>query len=125
MVERPAFDSAGRVGYNVPVPRAKPTFHKLAAKMEGFEAAKSRANTGTGSRREGAGFERLVGDFWEAVRAAAVEGGATSAFVRGEGRRRWAELAVGDRRLYLPNNPRPRSRTPTRSRAGGWKSTLT
>ena len=77
----------------------------LAERMETFEAEASRANTGTGSRREGAGFERLLGELWEGVRLAAVEDGATCTFVRGAGKRRWAKLTNETRSLYLPNNP--------------------
>lgn len=72
--------------------------------MDTFEATESVANTGTGSRREGAGFERLIGELWEAVRVHAVGNGADCTFVCGSGKRRWARLAVGDRVMYLPNN---------------------
>lgn len=78
---------------------------KLAAMMEAFEASASRKNTGTGSRREGAGFERLLGEMWEAVRKAAVDDGAESSFVAGVGKRRWAKVTHAGRSLYLPNNP--------------------
>src|SRR5688500_3451819 len=77
----------------------------IAERMELFEASESVANTGTGSRREGEGFERLVGELWESLRRHSVERGAACSFVRGVGNRRWARLAVGDRALYLPNNP--------------------
>lgn len=73
--------------------------------MEQFEASASVKNTGTGSRREGAGFERLVGELWESVRKHAVERKASCTFVRGVGNRRWAKLTIGPRSLYLPNNP--------------------
>lgn len=79
--------------------------HALARSMEDFEATESVANTGTGSRREGEGFERLVGDFWEAVREAAVTAGASCTFVAGVGNHRWAKLTREGRALYLPNNP--------------------
>jgi hypothetical protein len=77
----------------------------IAKRMEEFEASESVANTGTGSRREGEGFERLVGEMWEAVRRHSVECGAACTFVCGVGNRRWARLATGSRALYLPNNP--------------------
>lgn len=73
--------------------------------MERFEASESVANTGTGSRREGEGYERLIGELWEAVRRDAAEHGATCTLVAGVGNRRWARLAVADRALFLPNNP--------------------
>ena len=41
---------------------------QIAQRMEEFEASESVANTGTGSRREGEGFERLLGELWESVR---------------------------------------------------------
>ena len=78
---------------------------KLAAQMEAFEAKPSQKNTGTGSRREGAGFERLLGELWEAVRQTAVAEGAACSFVAGAGRRRWAKLTQAGRSQYLPNNP--------------------
>lgn len=77
----------------------------IANRMELFEASESVANTGTGSRREGEGYERLVGELWESVRRHATDRGATCTFVAGVGNRRWARLAVGNRALYLPNNP--------------------
>lgn len=77
----------------------------VAKRMELFEASESVANTGTGSRREGEGFERLAGELWEALRKQAVVGGASCTFVAGVGNRRWAKLTIGDRSLYLPNNP--------------------
>jgi hypothetical protein len=78
----------------------------LCTKMERFEAKGSVANTGTGSRREGQGFERLLGELWESVRRQAVEAGAECTFVLGTGNRRWACLALADRKLFLPNNPK-------------------
>lgn len=78
----------------------------IAKRMEQFEASESVANTGTGSRREGEGFERLVGELWEAVRKQAAERGAACTFVAGVGNRRWARLSVANRSLFLPNNPR-------------------
>lgn len=78
----------------------------IAERMEQFEASESVARTGTGSRREGEGFERLVGELWESVRLHAVRSGAVCAYVAGPGRRRWARLSVGDRALYLPNAAR-------------------
>lgn len=78
----------------------------IAKRMELFEASESVANTGTGSRREGEGYERLVGELWEAVRRHATERGAECTFVAGVGNRRWAKLSVANRSLFLPNNPR-------------------
>lgn len=37
---------------------------RVAKAMEDFEASESVANTGTGSRREGDQFERLVAEYW-------------------------------------------------------------
>ena len=59
---------------------------QIYQQVSDFEAAQSVANTGTGSRREGEGFERLFGELWEAVRAlAATQGDATCSFVSREG----------------------------------------
>jgi hypothetical protein len=74
--------------------------------MEKFEASESVARTGTGSRREGERFERLVGEIWEAVRRHAVERGAACTFVGGVGVRCWARLAAGPRALYVPTDRR-------------------
>lgn len=77
----------------------------IARRMEEFEASESVANTGTGSRQEGKGFERLVGELWEEVRRQGVQQGAACSCVAGVGNRRWARLAVADRALYLPSSP--------------------
>lgn len=76
----------------------------IAQRMELFEASESVANTGTGSRREGEGFERLLGELWEAARRHSVSLGAGCTCVCGVGNRRWARLTIADRALYLPNN---------------------
>ena len=81
------------------------SIRQVAERMDDFEAGESQPNTGTGSRREGAGFERLVGEYWEQVRRAAVAGGAACDFATETGRREWAALSVGGRVLYLPHNP--------------------
>jgi hypothetical protein len=73
----------------------------LVVRIANFEAAASVANTGTGARREGEGFEKLLLGFWDAVRLVAVGKGAVLAVV-GAGSGRWAKLTVGTRALYLP-----------------------
>lgn len=79
------------------------TTHALAVRMQEFEAAESVVKTGTGSRREGEGFERLVGEFWDAVREDATNNGAACSFVGAGGNNRWARLSMGDRVLLLPS----------------------
>lgn len=44
-----------------------PDLREIAAVMENFEATASRASTGTGSRREGAAFEGLAANLWDAL----------------------------------------------------------
>lgn len=73
--------------------------------MHQFEATASVANTGTGARREGEGFERLVAEMWEELRAHAVASGASCTIVAGAGRRRWARLTVDNRSMLLPTAP--------------------
>lgn len=89
----------------MPIQLLSPDILTITERMERFEASESVANTGTGSRREGEGFERLIGELWEAVRRHAAERGAACTFVAGVGNRRWARLAVANRALFLPNNP--------------------
>ncbi len=74
----------------------------LAARMEAFEARESVANTGTGSRREGGDFERVVAEMWTAFQRAAATHGAKRTTVSGEGVHRYARLTVGPRSLYVP-----------------------
>lgn len=52
-----------------------PRLQEIAAAMEGFEASKSVANTGTGARREGHDFEDLVAEFWEVFEQALDDAG--------------------------------------------------
>jgi len=76
------------------------------ASMVSFEASESRANTGTGSRREGDDFERrLAAGLWDAVaaflvaRAHSVEG----AVARGrQGHQGHLRISVGTRSLWIP-----------------------
>jgi hypothetical protein len=89
-----------------PVPPLSNDIQKLAKRMEDFEASESVAKTGTGSRREGEGFERLAGELWESVRKHAATRGAACDFVAGVGNRRLAKLSVANRSLFLPVSPR-------------------
>lgn len=76
---------------------------RIAAEMEAFEAGASIANTGTGARREGAGFEDLVATFWDAFRAHLVARGARHAErASGARSRTWSGLEVGGRIAFLP-----------------------
>lgn len=70
--------------------------------MEAFEASESVANTGTGARREGEDFERLIARLWLAFRRLAESGGASVSVVVGVGARRYAQLTVGQRSLFVP-----------------------
>ena len=86
----------------LPTPALDQGIEKLAQQMEDFEASESIANTGTGARREGAGFERLAGVLWAAFRNVAELGGARPTIVSGVGNRRYARLRVDSRSLYVP-----------------------
>ncbi|QQS10242.1 MAG: hypothetical protein IPK69_06380 [Phycisphaerales bacterium] len=76
----------------------------LATRMEAFEASESVANTGTGARREGEDFERLIAHLWIAFRRLAESNGASVRVVAGVGRRRYAELAIGPRSIFVPTS---------------------
>lgn len=80
--------------------------------MESFHASGSVANTGTGARREGEDFERLVGDMWCAFGDLIATAGANSCVVAGVGARRHKKLEVAPRVLYIPTscNSRPTCR---------------
>lgn len=69
--------------------------------MEEFEASESRANTGTGTRREGEHFETLVLSMWDATIDYLREQGAVAETVsttQGE----WVRLSRGARAAYVP-----------------------
>lgn len=72
--------------------------------MEEFEASASVANTGTGSRREGDDFERLIAGLWAAFQRLATTSGATTVVVPAAGSRRYAGLTVGPRCLFVPTS---------------------
>jgi len=67
-----------------------PDLDRLASAMEDFEAGASVANTGTGSRREGAKFELLAADYWHAFCDLLESEGAVSETVHGPHNRIWA-----------------------------------
>ncbi len=74
----------------------------ICRQMEAFEASGSVANTGTGSRREGGDFEKLVAEAWNQFRATAESGVAGVEIVPGIGTRRYAKLAYAERTLFAP-----------------------
>lgn len=75
---------------------------QICRKMEAFEASGSVANTGTGARREGEDFERLIANLWLSFRRLAEELGAQVEVVAGVGTRRYAKLAIGKRIVFIP-----------------------
>ena len=79
------------------------TIEGILEEMELFEATESRANTGTGSRREGEHFEALVASMWEATIDQLLESGASGQIVS-HGTHLWIRLAKGRRALYLPTS---------------------
>lgn len=87
----------------MPIPSLDP-IRTLASKIECFEASRSIAHTGTGSRREGERFEHLIVTFWEALSNIATGGGAQSSVVRSESDSKslYAKLDVGCRTLLIP-----------------------
>ncbi len=83
-------------------PKLDHEINQLCREMEGFEAAASVANTGTGARREGKQFEQWVARLWRAFRRAAEAGGAQAEVVAGVGARRYAKLTVETRSIFVP-----------------------
>lgn len=76
----------------------------IAKRMELFEASESVANTGTGSRREGEDFERLIARLWLCFRRVAEAGGAQVSVVAGVGTHRYAKLSIGTRSIFVPTS---------------------
>ncbi|MDQ7012883.1 MAG: hypothetical protein Q9O74_03180 [Planctomycetota bacterium] len=97
-------------------PELNQSVRDTAALMERFEASASRANIGTGARREGGKFEVLVGTLWTQVAALCVDAGAQQSEVRGPGTRWFHRLCVDDRELLLPLGRRPGMRNEPASR---------
>ena len=75
----------------------------LARQMEEFEASESEASIGTGSRREGDDFERLVARPWYAFGRVAAGNGAGAAVMAGDGSHRYTRFSLSSRSLYLPS----------------------
>jgi hypothetical protein len=89
----------------MPSPRLNRTIKQVLKEMESFEASGSVPHTGTGARREGDQFERLVGRLWAAVFNAGRTAGAQCDIVNGVGERRYARLSMGPRSLFIPATP--------------------
>lgn len=88
----------------MPTPRLDNGIRRICEQMEAFEASKSRANTGTGARREGEDFERLLARLWIAFRTLAERAGSHVAVVSGVGNRRYAKLTMGERSIFVPTS---------------------
>lgn len=77
----------------------------LAEDLYEFEADASRANTGTGSRREGGNFEALLAKFWSSlVSDLAASADEAESFRGPKGKGRWTRLTKGSRSLFLPDS---------------------
>jgi hypothetical protein len=87
-----------------PPPPLNPKLQRLAESIEEFEASKSVPNTGTGARREGEGFERLIAQLWLTFRHVAQAGGAQVSIIAGDGKRRYAKLSVATRSIFVPTS---------------------
>ncbi|MBI2566501.1 MAG: hypothetical protein HYV63_05665 [Candidatus Schekmanbacteria bacterium] len=88
----------------MPGPELNSEIKRICTQMETFEATQSVANTGTGARREGEDFERLIARLWVAFRRVAETGGAQVEVVAGVGARRYAKLTVGQRSMFIPTS---------------------
>lgn len=71
-------------------------------KIESFEATSSRANIGTGARREGEEFQHLAKELWNYFRQLAERNGAQSEIVIAPDKRKYARLSVENRILFIP-----------------------
>lgn len=76
----------------------------ICRQMEDFEASESVPNTGTGARREGEGFEKLIASLWLAFQNEAKMIGAQALVVPGVGNRRYAKLTAGGRSIFIPTS---------------------
>ncbi|MFQ3581214.1 hypothetical protein J8C06_14705 [Chloracidobacterium validum] len=91
-------------------PNLNPEIASICEQMESFEAPKSLANTGTGSRLEGSEFESLVQQMWNAFSELCCANGAKREERLGARfrkklvwhRRIFHELTVGERQLIVP-----------------------
>lgn len=88
----------------MPGPELSSDLKRICKQMEAFEASGSVASTGTGARREGEDFERLVARLWLAFRRAAEAAGARVEVVAGVGTRRYAKLTVQSRSIFVPTS---------------------
>ena len=88
----------------MPRPKLTSDLMRICEEMEAFEASGSVARTGTGARREGDDFERLIAKLWLAFRRAAEEAGARVEVVDGVGNRRYARLTVQSRSMFVPTS---------------------
>jgi hypothetical protein len=88
----------------MPVPQLNSEIERICKQMEAFEASGSVANTGTGARREGEDFERMIAQLWLAFRRAAQAAGARLEVVAGVGTRRYAKLTVQTRSIFVPTS---------------------
>lgn len=86
----------------MPSPELTDDMRRICQQMEAFEASGSIANTGTGARREGEEFERLIAQLWLAFRRQAEAAGARVEVVAGVGTRRYAKLTVQSRSIFVP-----------------------
>ena len=87
-------------------PPLHPELVAICRQMEAFEASGSVANTGTGARREGEDFEKLIAQAWTRFRTTAEAGGATVEIVPGVGARCYAKLCYECRTVFVPT-PEP------------------
>lgn len=87
----------------MPTPkRLSDALEKICADMEAFEASESVANTGTGTRREGAAFEDLVAGMWTEFARLAELNGAARHSLSPVGSREYVRLVHEDRSLVVP-----------------------
>lgn len=76
--------------------------NRIACELEAFEASESRARTGTGSRREGAQFEKLAATMWHEVASYLTQRANMMELVRGPRSRCWARISTANRSVYVP-----------------------
>jgi hypothetical protein len=78
---------------------------RIAGEMYRIEATASESNTGAGKRQDGAVFEHLMLEYWNAVADLCVSRGATArhVMVAKSSSKHYVELSAGKRRIVIPS----------------------
>ncbi|MGB4189876.1 MAG: hypothetical protein WBJ58_07955 [Syntrophales bacterium] len=91
-----------RYDKSVERPSSSESISSLLRQIQNFEATESKANTGTGARREGSKFEALLASLWMKLGKHCEIHGAQGTDVQGSGSHWYRKLTVNNRDLLLP-----------------------